>query len=597
MNSSEKLGNLNVAIVTHVFATGPAQELEGYLKNKVNKLLFIGHPFSYTSDVRSFYKVYSKGKLVKEKKAFRWKLPEIFLYLKDVFYTFSWMLFQRQGFDLYVGADNLNAFVGILLKRVGRVKKVVFYTIDYHPQRFSNRILNRLYHWLDKFCLENCDYVWNLSPLMAEAREKRGLKKDNMAHQLTVPIGVNFERIKRLPIGEINRHAIAYMGHLRKNQGVDLIIEALPDIIREVPDARLMVIGTGLLEAQLKSRVSDLGVDEHVTFTGFVESHQEVEDLLASCAIGIAAYEPNPESFTYYADPSKPKQYMACGLPLIITRVPWIANVIEDKSMGIAINYDKMELANAVIRLMNNNEFYEECRRNAIQFASELSWDKIFGQALSGVSEHRQEPWAMPPKVLGWRKRMLAKSGMELSNTHRVLDVGCGDGGDCMMLAGKAEGVVGVDFQPSENWPNVAADNLDLIVADACYLPFRDNAFDGVFEKDTLHHVENHKAAVAEMRRVSRKGGWVVVIEANRYNPILYVHMTLMRGHQHFTGKYFRNLVSSNFEDVTFVCTESHVYPTRSESALKVIYLLEDILAKVPLVKHYLSYNIAVIDR
>ena len=46
-NISQKLRNLKVVIVTHVFATGPAQELEEYLKERVKFLIFIGHPFSF----------------------------------------------------------------------------------------------------------------------------------------------------------------------------------------------------------------------------------------------------------------------------------------------------------------------------------------------------------------------------------------------------------------------------------------------------------------------------------------------------------------------------------------------------------------------
>ena len=56
----------SICIVTHVFATGPAQELEGYLREKVGSLLFIGHPFSFRPDTRSFYKSYLNGKLIKE---------------------------------------------------------------------------------------------------------------------------------------------------------------------------------------------------------------------------------------------------------------------------------------------------------------------------------------------------------------------------------------------------------------------------------------------------------------------------------------------------------------------------------------------------
>ena len=131
MSILEKLKNSKIIIVTHVFATGPAQELEEYLKNRVKELLFIGHPFSYASDIRSFYKRYEKGTLTKEKKALSWKLPGLLMWFKDIVYTIFWTLCSKGKFDLYVGADNLNAFTGLFLRKIGKVKKVIFYTIDY----------------------------------------------------------------------------------------------------------------------------------------------------------------------------------------------------------------------------------------------------------------------------------------------------------------------------------------------------------------------------------------------------------------------------------------------------------------------------------
>ena len=71
-----------------------------------------------------------------------------------------------------------------------------------------------------------------------------------------VPIGVNFDRIKRLPLNKINRNWMVYMGHLRKRQGLELIVESLPDIVKDIPDAKLVVIGTGDLENNLKKRVA-----------------------------------------------------------------------------------------------------------------------------------------------------------------------------------------------------------------------------------------------------------------------------------------------------------------------------------------------------
>lgn len=167
------LERLEVAIVTHVFATGPAQELEEYIRGKVKALTFIGHPFSYAPNVRSFYLRYEYGKQVRQKKAPAYRLPQLLTYVKDLLYTTTWLISSNERFDIYFGADPLNAFTGLLLRKLKKVNKVVMYTIDYVPHRFNNSALNSLYHKLDSYGVRSSDLVWNLSFRMTEAREKK----------------------------------------------------------------------------------------------------------------------------------------------------------------------------------------------------------------------------------------------------------------------------------------------------------------------------------------------------------------------------------------------------------------------------------------
>ncbi len=374
------LKELNAIIVTHVFATGPSQELEDYLKTRVKTLMFIGHPFWASKEQRSFYRIYINGELKEEGAGIALRSPELIVYFKDFVYTLLWTIKVRKHFDIFFGVDPLNCYAGLFLNRIKRIRKVILYTIDYVPKRFSNNVINGIYHQIDSYCVNHSYQIWNLSSRMAEERTKKGVLRDD--RQIVVPIGVNFERIKRLPFKEINRNWVAYMGHLRKRQGLELIVEALPNIVKKIPDVKLLVIGTGELENSLKKRVAELGVAQNVEFKGFIKDHKDVENMLTKCAIGLAVYEPDPDSFTRYADPSKPKQYMACGLPVIITAVPWVAEEIEKKHMGLVIKYDENALAEAVIMLLKDDKLYTESRENAINFASELSWDKIFDDAL-----------------------------------------------------------------------------------------------------------------------------------------------------------------------------------------------------------------------
>jgi glycosyltransferase involved in cell wall biosynthesis len=155
----------------------------------------------------------------------------------------------------------------------------------------------------------------------------------------------------------------------------------LPEVIKEIPYVKLVVIGTGPMEGYFKEEVKKRNIDANVVFLGYVESDVEIEKMISSCRVGIAPYAPSRESFTWYADPGKPKVYLGCGVPVIITKVPEIAFEISRREAGVAINYDKNELADAIVKLLKDEKFYERCKGNARKFASELSWDNIFGKA------------------------------------------------------------------------------------------------------------------------------------------------------------------------------------------------------------------------
>lgn len=377
----DRLSKLSVIIVTHVFAMGQAQELKKFLLGKTRKLAFIGHPFTFSKEKRSFIEIYEHDRLKLKLKAPQIVGPQILVYLKDVFFTFFFIFKVKNRFDIYYGANCLNAFLGILLKKLRFVRVVIFNTVDYTPYRFQNKILNGIYHCLDKISCYYCDFVWNLSPAMAEARWRRGISKKRSAPQLTVPIGCDFDRIKRLPFGKMNGYRIAYAGYLGESKGIGLLLEALPEILKEVPQTELIIIGRGPLENKLKRRSKELRIEKNVEFKGFLDNHTDVEKTLATCAVGVAPYNPNPNSYTWFADPAKPKQYMACGLPVIITKVPIIACEIEKRKAGIVVDYEQSELVNALVKLPKNDELYKELRENAIRFASEFKWEHIFSEA------------------------------------------------------------------------------------------------------------------------------------------------------------------------------------------------------------------------
>jgi SAM-dependent methyltransferase len=121
-------------------------------------------------------------------------------------------------------------------------------------------------------------------------------------------------------------------------------------------------------------------------------------------------------------------------------------------------------------------------------------------------------------KALSYRR-------MRLTPGDTVLDVGCGPGTDTLALAARvAPGgrVWGVDHDPAmvaeaERRATAAglARNLTHRVADAAQLPFADAEFDAVRSERLLQHLAHPAAAAAEMVRVTRPGGRVVLMDTD----------------------------------------------------------------------------------
>jgi len=372
-----------VLIVSHTFVKGAAQELEEYLsRRRIELLTFIGHPLECASDQRSFIKNYQQGKLIGSRTSALWRYGAVLGYFKDLWLTFVWALRTGKHYDLLVGVNNLNALACLVLRSLRRGKRVVYYTIDYVPKRFSNRWLNAIYHSLDTFCVRHADVVWNVSPRMREARIAKGLSRYDKK-QVEVPIGVHIQKISRAPSTSAGRRRVLFIGHIIEKQGAQLLVEAAPRVIAAVPDVRFRIVGDGDYRARIEQLVAERGLEKHFEFVGLVTDRNRLNDELRQGGIGVAPYVPAPDSFTYFSDPTKPKDYMAFGLPVVITDVPHIAREIQNRGAGFVIRYDADELAERLISLLEDDSLYERCREAALAFAAQYNWDEIFGRAVS----------------------------------------------------------------------------------------------------------------------------------------------------------------------------------------------------------------------
>jgi PEP-CTERM/exosortase A-associated glycosyltransferase len=166
--------------------------------------------------------------------------------------------------------------------------------------------------------------------------------------------------------GLAGKTVVGFIGSFYAYEGLDLLLEALPELIRQRPDVRLLLVGGGPQEASLRQQAKRLDLDEHVIFTGRVP-HREVGryyDL-----INILAYPRHPMRLTELVTPLKPLEAMAQGQLFVASDVGGHKELIEHGRTGILFKAgDRDALSGALLELLNDHQRWPELKANGRHF-------------------------------------------------------------------------------------------------------------------------------------------------------------------------------------------------------------------------------------
>lgn len=387
----------NIAIVSHFTLKDneKGEQFPGNIRNfllgKVRKVVYIDHPFIKSQGTSSDFfasqmRIYDQGIQTYTLTSSKLKLPTLILFIYQLFLTIFFILWKPMKYDLCIACDNLSLISVFIFRKMGLIKKIVYYTVDYSPKRYANPLLNSLYHYMDRLACMISDVNLVAVENMIIAKAQNGLNLKRCAPFQVVPIGFSKKNIILKPVKIINKFNLVFVGFLFEKQGLQLVIKALPKLVKKFPQIHLTIIGSGPIETYIKKSVKLLNLNSYVTFTGYINDHQKIVDLLTNFGgIGLATYIPSIGDYTYYADPSKIKLYLLCGLPVITTKVPPIAKEIERRKAGIVIDYSEQDLINALGYILKSNENYQMFRKNALKMAEAYDSNLILNKAFQKI--------------------------------------------------------------------------------------------------------------------------------------------------------------------------------------------------------------------
>lgn len=299
-------------------------------------------------------------------------------------------ILRRYDIDVVVGAHVL---AGTAMVRAAKDYNVpvIFDLKDWFPDSaaayYKNGFIRKTIHdtvaAVTAYNLDNSDVITTVSPgLVKKLHGWRGYTSRLITN------GVNTEYFKPMsgiPVRERlgipdDAPVIGFAGAVERWYVLDRVIRAFPSILKQHPDAHLLIVGDSLFtryKADIQDLVIALRLEHRVIFTGAVEYVNLPEYIAAMdvCLIPLA-----PAQWVDIALPNKYFEYTACGKPILSTPIP---DIIAMNSENVHIYNDyETEFRRQIDEILNDNRSYIiDSEQHSWQRKAE-AFEKIFEEVV-----------------------------------------------------------------------------------------------------------------------------------------------------------------------------------------------------------------------
>lgn len=222
----------------------------------------------------------------------------------------------------------------------------------------------RLTRKMEDFVVRRADEVTTICEGLRNDLIARGVSQSKIT---VIPNAVNLEQFS--PITEKDEQlsaqlnvqdkvVIGFLGSFYGYEGLDQIVQAMPQIVEQIPNAVFLLVGGGPQEENLKAQIQSLGLQDVVIMPGRVP-----HDLVSSyySLVDLLVYPRKPMRLTELVTPLKPLEAMALGKLVLASDVGGHKELIEDGKNGWLFNSsDVNALAEKCIEILNKQSAWPQ---------------------------------------------------------------------------------------------------------------------------------------------------------------------------------------------------------------------------------------------
>ncbi len=248
-----------------------------------------------------------------------------------------------------------------------------------HGTTTEGSLRYRMTRAMETHALKRVDHVFTICQGLRGDIVARGIPADKVT---VIPNAVDIESFEpggqadealKTRLGLAGCTVLGFIGSFYAYEGLDLLLQALPAILAQRPEVRVLLVGGGPQDAALKAQAEALGLRDKVVFTGRVP-HAEVTryyDL-----VDVLVYPRHSMRLTELVTPLKPLEAMAQGRILVASDVGGHQELIRDGETGLLFKAGSAEaLAQAVLRLLGQPELWPRLRAQGRRFVEqERNW-------------------------------------------------------------------------------------------------------------------------------------------------------------------------------------------------------------------------------